>query len=801
MKVPIISIFILSLLPSIEIISQTPHDRYFDFLPWKVSQGGIHQPNIPVSQTAVDVDMFTGNPIVNLPLYQLECKKIKVPISLNYNLMSVKPNIHPGVTGLGWNLICGGEIKRQVRGTHDDRGSNIFNPRPVTSSDQGLKIIGGNENNWSDESFLYQKICGDIMQGAAYYNIGADVFSFNVLGYSGTFRFNNQMEWEVISDTPFKIEHTIETYKVGTRPPMNSLGTNNGLSATTFTKFTLTAPDGTVFIFGGKNAIEYTAPYFREQSPHLIPFTQKINPLGDGDIPVAQTWMLSKIISTDGKEINFEYTPKEPIVDVAIRFFAFNELAPETSMAGYGQAVLTHPTYLTSISIDNEKLVSFEYQNSKELDYDRFCIPFKDEAYSFSDDLDLYGETPGKYIAIKSYDLIKRKQLVKINIKNSFNYTLDYTSSDTERLKLLRVNRYFDKKKEILYEFGYNPHKFPRYNSGHNDHLGFYNGKNFEFVLKNDFITDEINPVWGYTLLKDMVKTYKEYTYSYLPVYEAEIFYNKNGNIANNKKYAYNKHNMIKTVEETINGDLYTMETRYSGDLMFEYEENIGETASIANSSPIKVYDIMRERNILSHPIEKTVSKNGMIVSANVSTYKYVGNKVVSDIYYELKTKTPLPDYSSFKISTPYDILKDERLCMCSKHLSFDSYGNTTEIDNQEEKIIYLWSYKGKYPVAKILNATYQDVVNNLGISIDLLSKAMSPDPYMDKITALRDKLPQSHIEIYEYKPYIGITKITDGRNYTIHYIYDDAGRLTESFIIQNGKKETLNIYEYNYKH
>lgn len=76
---------------------------------------------------------------------------------------------------------------------------------------------------------------------------------------------------------------------------------------------------------------------------------------------------------------------------------------------------------------------------------------------------------------------------------------------------------------------------------------------------------------------------------------------------------------MIKTVEETINGDLYTMETRYSGDLMFEYEENIGETASIANSSPIKVYDIMRERNMLSHPIEKTVSKNGMIVSANVS--------------------------------------------------------------------------------------------------------------------------------------------------------------------------------------
>lgn len=61
------------------------------------------------------VNYFTGTPNISIPLYTVNGKGIEVPIALSYHGGGgIKVNEIPTWAGLGWNLIAGGEITREV---------------------------------------------------------------------------------------------------------------------------------------------------------------------------------------------------------------------------------------------------------------------------------------------------------------------------------------------------------------------------------------------------------------------------------------------------------------------------------------------------------------------------------------------------------------------------------------------------------------------------------------------------------------------------------------------------------------
>lgn len=50
----------------------------------------------------------------------------------------------------------------------------------------------------------------------------------------------------------------------------------------------------------------------------------------------------------------------------------------------------------------------------------------------------------------------------------------------------------------------------------------------------------------------------------------------------------------------------------------------------------------------------------------------------------------------------------------------------------------------------------------------------------------------------YTHIPYVGISSSTDSRGIETHYVYDDNGKLIETYLLHNGRKEILNSYQYH---
>lgn len=61
--------------------------------------------------TECPVSLFTGLPQITIPLHQMQGKRISVSISLGYHGGGIRPELHPGWTGNGWDLVAGGLLR------------------------------------------------------------------------------------------------------------------------------------------------------------------------------------------------------------------------------------------------------------------------------------------------------------------------------------------------------------------------------------------------------------------------------------------------------------------------------------------------------------------------------------------------------------------------------------------------------------------------------------------------------------------------------------------------------------------
>lgn len=448
------------------------------------------------------VSPFTGTPNISIPLYTIKCGGLEVPISLSYHSGNLKVDAHPGWVGLGWVLNNGGQIVRKVNGLMDEWQGYMQKGYMESYSDL-------NRSDWNSTQTLYDYAFKSYyFDNTNYrYDLMADEFNFNFLNYSGKFYFDQTGHWKVISDQFIKIIDV--EYNTFQDLRDNIWITNKGDYNNRFIlKFTLLAPDGTKFIFGGEFATEYSVP-FRSQASAM---------------PCPTTWNLTKIITPNGQEITYDYessdNPNGDLVNGEILktyvncsledYFNYEETysigdSPENrsflqpacpigvnysaTFDAKANGFLIFPVYLKRITFPNGKL---EFDRSKSLEKRylwtdmQIIDPFVNQLYY------LYcpQSSNNDYCSELSWYQLNAIKLERPDNSVVKLFEFGYGNAETERLKLSTItestfNSDNIKVSKYPYLFFYNEHKLPEYCMGNEDHWGFNNGRNNKGNVNN----------------------------------------------------------------------------------------------------------------------------------------------------------------------------------------------------------------------------------------------------------------------------------------------------------------------------
>lgn len=118
-----------------------------------------------------EVNLYTGLPTISIPLHTVESGPIQLPLSLSYHASGIRYTDQASWVGLGWSLMAGGQISRQIQKLPDEMS---FLDETQDSNDYSL--------NWqSCDKWFYKE------KGSAGTDHEADIFSYTFPGKSGKF--------------------------------------------------------------------------------------------------------------------------------------------------------------------------------------------------------------------------------------------------------------------------------------------------------------------------------------------------------------------------------------------------------------------------------------------------------------------------------------------------------------------------------------------------------------------------------------------------------------------------------------
>lgn len=400
----------------------------------------------------IPVSPYTGIPDISVPLYDIRVGDYVLPMSAQYHLASVKPDLQPGVLGMGWSLMAGGYITRTVNCVYDELCGDDGVPHGFYSHSAKMKDI-------TSQSFA--QMTKDKLRGDDFFELVPDEFSFSFCGYSGNFYYNENGGWTVVSDHDIKVEFNpangegfIDRNQLKKRFTMTGWD-NQTYNNRFFNKFTLITPDGCRYEFGGINATEFSIPYYARKNSPLIP----------------TTWRLSKITTADKRVIEFKYDASAVMCDIRyipqyrMQYGTIQEQNNPDQIGWRGfTGFLLFPSCLTSIITPNET-VNFTYfkeknygdrffNSSKALYWENagmtrlptysFNLNIEDPALQFFIFMNA-GKLDSEYNTRKAIaDKLTHNVLHRISIKNNFSgngrsYYFGYVESNSERLKLTSI--------------------------------------------------------------------------------------------------------------------------------------------------------------------------------------------------------------------------------------------------------------------------------------------------------------------------------------------------------------------------
>lgn len=367
-----ILLIILILATAIGLMAQMPQDPTYGLTP--NAKSFQRYGDIPVS-------LYTGTPSINIPLDTINDGSLSLPISLSYHSGGVKADEHPGWVGLGWTLMLGGAITRELRGYPDEYYEDEYKRtgyyQRCKSSNTGYEYDYNSEmDKWLSDKEEQKYIAFDFQP---------DKFNFNFCNYIGFFMLDTSGKWQIQSNRPLKII-AVDTISHPTINTYDYIHRNR-----IFSRFTLLGEDGTKYILGDTTAIDYS-----------VNIATQVTGLRN-----VLTWHLKKIIYPNNDSIVFNYNRGDYIANISYRDQLIALVNPKglRQIASYTpfDGVLIRQSYLTSI-IGKNFHVKLHNSISNELDYDEIYYSHRLFERPISNEDKIYFHRQAPYIYGTNYE-------------------------------------------------------------------------------------------------------------------------------------------------------------------------------------------------------------------------------------------------------------------------------------------------------------------------------------------------------------------------------------------------------------
>lgn len=271
------------------------------------------------------------------------------------------------------------------------------------------------------------------------------------------------------------------------------------------------------------------------------------------------------------------------------------------------------------------------------------------------------------------------------------------------------------------------------------------------------------------------IRFYDVYSEWWHPESSIETTYDVNGEnpLTTTTFYKYDNpshKNLTETKSKNSKGEWVITTNTYPSDLT----ESLDEMDYVNIIEPMVNVD-----NIVNPIIKFETTVDGVVVNGILNNYS---REIHTDENNETNNMYLLKNVKTIKKGTSSDYI--ERL----EYIKYDNNGRLLQAQKPNGMpISYIWGYNNEYPIARIENATYDEVESYIA-NIQAKSN-LDDDHCLDNtscnekelriiLNALRVALPDAFITTYTYDPLVGITSQTDPNGKITYFEYDDFSRM-----------------------
>jgi hypothetical protein len=226
------------------------------------------------------VSYYTGQADISVPLCQIQTNEMTIPISLAYiggeGLRPVNPY---SSVGFGWRLTAGGVITRTVKNIPDEYVS-LTGPLNGFFSLLSSSSLISNESVRNNASSLMSYLSNGDAYFNSSYEYSPDIFTFNFLGYTGSFVMGYDKKFHVQSKDIFDIQMLGGPYAVS---------------------------GGFHFVMTANNGVKYTFGYCNSNASSTAAIELSGTATSSLSSSQMNAWYLNSIKFPSGKEISFNY--------------------------------------------------------------------------------------------------------------------------------------------------------------------------------------------------------------------------------------------------------------------------------------------------------------------------------------------------------------------------------------------------------------------------------------------------------------------------------------------------------------